>query len=95
MSNLNCIPKEIISRVNGETKIIYRYFDMDKKEFVPKAEIIKRFNQPCDYFTVSHALDQDNNEHQVLWAYSKKYFMVRDAEYEARKIAFNDPRTEE
>ncbi len=81
-------PREIMNKVNGETRIVNGYFDMDKKEFVTREELLKRFDSPHDYYTKSHALDEATGEHQVLWAYSKKHFMVWDAEYESRKCSF-------
>lgn len=81
------VPIEIFRQVDKNTTIVNGYFDMDAKEFVSKDELLKRFNKPSDYCTKSHALDKVANEHQILRAYSKKHFMVWDAEYEARKVS--------
>ncbi len=76
--------QHIMSQVNEDTKIVNKYFDMDKKEFVSKSELIKRFSEPSDYYITSHVFDEEHNEHQVLWIYSKKYFSTVEGLGEAK-----------
>lgn len=83
------IPNYITQVVNGDTKIVNGYFDMDKKEFIPKCELQKRFSNPLDYYITSHAYDEERNEHQVLWVYSKKYFSTMEGVHAARRVAFS------
>lgn len=80
---------ETINKINGNTRIVSGYFDLDKKEFVTKTELIERYPNPKDYYTRSDYFDEPNNEHQILWVYSKNYFTVFDAIKEARKAAFS------
>ncbi len=70
---------EIMAKVNGDTKIVNEYFDMDKKEFVSKCELIKRFIEPTDYYTKVHSFESASNEHKILWVFSKRRFGSSEA----------------
>jgi hypothetical protein len=81
--------ERIMQRANRNTVITYGYLDMDKKEIVSKETLRKRFPNPHDYVLRSDCFDEENNEHQVLFAMSKKYFTYKDSTELCRKLSFN------
>lgn len=74
-----------INRLNGSTKIVHKYFDLDAKEFVSKSELIERYDNTNDHYSRIDDLDFVNNVHQVLWIYSKNFFLNRTALKEVPK----------
>ena len=78
---------KLIGMVNGETKIVCAYFDMDKLEFISKDQLIKRFPNPHDYYLRYDFYVSATNEHRILWAYSKRHFMLADMKREVSKIS--------
>jgi hypothetical protein len=84
------VPRFVVIGSNEDTRIVQRYFDLDKNEFMSEDERDERYDDTFDYRSESHHLDREHNEHQVLWIFSKEHFQVNSAIKEVKKISFGE-----